>query len=199
MTSRKRCPICGSTDVHVDSPSEYAYEHSGLPNVILQGPGIVRITTCENCDHVTTVVRDEQQLLQVLGMMLVLRPSGMTGQELRYLRGLYEMTQAELASALGVPRRETIAEWERKGRIFAVARDEITPRLGLLHLFRERVLESDHCALLEPHVEAYEEFAASFVEYAGAVLGGHERPSGPAGFNVRLKQRKRWSADLVPA
>jgi transcriptional regulator with XRE-family HTH domain len=123
----------------------------------------------------------------------------MAGEELRYRRNLYEMTQAELAEALGVPRRETVAEWEGKKRIFASARDEITPRLILVHLFKDRVIDSEHCALLQPHIEMYDRFAETFVEYAAGVLAGHERRSPRSGINVRLKQRKRWSPDLVPA
>jgi DNA-binding transcriptional regulator YiaG len=163
------------------------------------GQGIVRITHCENCKNVTSVVRAEQQLLQVIGLGLLQRPPGMTGEELRYLRGLLEMTQADLAKALGLPRRETVAEWERKRRIFATPRDEITPRLILLHLFKQQVIESDHCALLPPHVEVYDEFVESFVEYAGTVLRERKKRPPSDGFNVRLKQRTRWSSDLVPA
>lgn len=199
MATKKRCPVCGSVKARVESPSEYKYEHSGLSNVILIGRGIVRIASCDNCEHVTTVVRDEQQLLQAIGLGLLQRPPGMTGEELRYLRTLFDMTQADLASALGLPRRETVAEWEAKERVFAAPRDEITPRLILLNLFRTQIIESDHCFLLPPHIKEYEEFVESFVEYVGRVLSEHKKQKPHAGFSVRLKERKRWSPDLVPA
>lgn len=199
MAAKKRCPVCGSGDVRVESPSTYEYENSGLSNVVLMGQGIVRITHCESCKNVTTVVRAEQQLLQVIGLGLLQRPPGITGEELRYLRGLFEMTQTDLAKSLGLPRRETVAEWEKKKRVFSTPRDEITPRLILLGLFKQRVIESDHCALLPQHVEVYDEFVKSFVEYAGKVLREDKKRPPSSGFNVRLRQRKRWSSDLVPA
>lgn len=200
MAAKKRCPMCGSGGVHVDSPSEYRYEHSGLANVILKGQGIVRIFHCKECENVTTVIRDERQLLQVIGLVLLQRPPGMTGEELRYLRNLFEMTQAELAKALGLPRRPTVAEWERKhGAIFSTPREEITPRLVLLHLFKERVTDSDHCALLPPHIEMYEKVVSSFVEHvAGTVLREGKKRSPRSGINVRLRGRSKWSSDLVP-
>jgi len=167
--------------------------------VVLQGPGVVRITHCEKCGNVTTQIRGEQQLLQVMGLGLLLRPPGMRGEELRFLRTLYGMTQAALATALGLPRRETVAEWEARDRIFANVREEIAARLPLLHLFRSRILESDHCVLLDSHVQAYEKFVESFVDYAGRVLEQGEPAPHPAGFEVRLKQRRRWSPELLPS
>ena len=197
MATKKRCPICGAGQVRVESPSRYSYEHSGLSDVILMGQGIVKITHCDNCENITTVVRDEQQLLQVLGLGLLLRPPGMSGEELRYLRTLFNLTQAGFAKALDLPRRETVAEWEAKDRVFALARDEITPRLMLLHLFRTQVIESDHCFLLPPHVEIYEDFVKSFVDNVWKMLKGHKKRSAK-GFNVRLQPRKKqWSSELV--
>ncbi|RKZ11825.1 hypothetical protein DRQ53_08560 [bacterium] len=196
MPAKKRCPICGSEDVSTESPSEYLYEHSGLSNVVLVGPGIVRITHCENCGQEMTVVRDEQQLLQAIGLGLLQQEPGMRGEELRFLRSLFEMTQAELADAMGLPRRETVAEWEAKSRIFARPRDEITPRLILLNLFRTQVIESAYCALRTPQIELYESLVESFVEHAGAMLHKPTKRPARSGFNVRLKQRRTWSPDL---
>jgi C4-type Zn-finger protein len=68
MAARKKCPICGSTSVRVESPAEYPYDHVGLSNVVLKGG--VETTRCQNCGNVTTLVNDEQQLLQVLGLAL---------------------------------------------------------------------------------------------------------------------------------
>ena len=197
MATKKRCSICGSGEVRVESPSQYKYEHSGLSNVILLGQGIVKITHCDNCENTTTVVRDEQQLLQVIGLGLLLRSPGMSGEELRYLRALFNLTQAELAEALDLPRRETIADWEAKDRVFALPRDEITPRLMLLHLFRTQVIESNHCFLLPPHVKIYDDFVKSFVDNVWKMLKGHEKRS-TKGFNLRLQPRKKqWSSELV--
>lgn len=190
MAVNRRCPVCGSGKIKVESPSEYHYDHCGLSNVTLVGRGAVRIVHCRECGHVTTTVRDEQQLLQSLGLILLQQPPGMTGEELRYLRRLFGMTQAEMADALELPRRATVADWERKERIFANSRDEITPRVFLIELFRRKVIESDHCFLLPPHVAQFESFAQSFVPFATQELRREAVPR--AGFNVRLKRQEEW-------
>ncbi len=194
MVAMNRCPVCGSSDVAKEIPEAYRYTEAGLSGVTLIGRG-VSVTRCRECRIVTTVVQDEQQLLQAIGLSLVLGPPGMTGEELRFLRSMYGMTQAELAAALGLPRRETVADWERKDRIFKRVVDEVFLRLILLSRFRDEVIDSDHCFLVEDQVRAYRDHARSFVERAEDLLHDNRQP---APLRIRHRPRKKiWFSDSV--
>ena len=193
MAAKKRCPICGSTEVRVESPPEYRYDHVGLSNVVLKGG--VKTTHCQTCGNVTTLVNDEQQLLQVLGLVLLQRPPGMKGEELRYLRTLYGMTQTALMRALNLPRRATVAEWEARDRIFKRSGEESHLRLILLSLFKTQVIDSDHCFLTDASQQDYDGFAQSFVNRIQKMLG-EQRRSG--GLSIRRRpRRKEWAADRI--
>ncbi len=114
MAPTRRCPNCGSTRVNLEQPSRYEFDWSGLSGVVLAGDGVV-LLDCEECRESTTTIRNLPQLLQVIGLALVLGGPGLTGQELAYLRSLFEISQGELARATGRGRRETIADWEARG------------------------------------------------------------------------------------
>jgi transcriptional regulator with XRE-family HTH domain len=158
----------------------------------------VRITNCDACGHETTTVRNELQLFQVLGLGLLKRPVGMLGEELRYLRKLFRLTQAEFAERLSLPRRETVAEWEAKERIFATPREEIALRVLLVNLFRERILEGDRCRLEDSHRASFGELEAGFVERAARMLASKERAPRKGKIGIRHQPRKkRWSEDFV--
>ncbi len=192
MAAKPRCQVCGSADVTVDTPSEYPYAHCGLSHVILCGDGVT-ITRCDTCDNSVTVIWKEQQLLQFLGLMLVKSPPGMTGEELRYLRKLFGMTQAEMAEAVSVSRRETIADWEKKDRIFQQVYPEITLRLFLLGLFRKRVIDGEFCFLEPGQVRGYEGFADSFIKYISDLTRA-KRTAGKLSVRHRPRQRA-WQED----
>ena len=82
--------------------ADLLYEHAGLSRVVLVGRG-VEVVDCPACGLRVERVADEQQLLQVLGLALLIKDPGMTGEELRYLRTLYGMTQAELEQFVALP------------------------------------------------------------------------------------------------
>jgi DNA-binding transcriptional regulator YiaG len=200
MARRTRCPICSSRNVRVEHPCEFAYEHVGLDGLVLRGKG-VEVTFCSECGHETTLVSDEQQLLQVLAVGLLTGPPGMKGEELRYLRTVFGISQAALAKELGLSRRETIAEWEAKPRIFAHPHEEIGLRALLLGLCRRYVIESEYCFLEPDQVAAFETFVAGFAGYAARLL--HSDRDGRvamARFGVMRPGRSgRWSLDLAAA
>ena len=194
MPRKNRCPVCGSTAVTVEHPTDYIYDHIGLSNVFLKGNGVT-LTQCTDCQEGTSSVSEEQQLLQVLGLILILAPPGMQGEELRYLRTLFGLTQSDFAKALGVPRRATIAEWEAKDRIFATPFTEIAPRLVLLNLFKTHVLESEFCFLADTHRQAYDVFTESYIDRIQEVLG---QVRGDLPLNIHHRPRRReWAGDLV--
>lgn len=198
MATKKRCPACGSTNVEVETPNEYRYKHSGISGLKLFGNGVT-ITHCGECDDIITQIHDEQQLLQAIGLFLLLTPPGMKGEHLRYLRTLYGMTQAEMAQVMKGPRRETIADWESKGRIFTDPRDEVFPRLILINLFKEKVVDSEYCFLSSEHLTVYRDYVCSFVGIIASTMH-HSQKSKP----LKLKHhpgKNAWSSDQrgIPA
>jgi hypothetical protein len=164
MAPNRRCPNCGSTRVTLERPSPYAFDWSGLSGVVLVGDGVV-VSDCAECRETTTTIRNLPQLLQVIGLALVLGGPGLTGQDLAYLRSLFEISQGELAQATGRGRRETIADWEARGAapIFRTAFEELSLRVVLMSLFQAHVVASPWCCLSARHLAQFQEATASFV------------------------------------
>ncbi len=195
MPTKQKCPICRSPEAVTERPANYRYEHIGLSNVILVGREVA-ITSCRKCGHVTTGINNELQLLDVLGLNIVLSAPGLKGEELRYLRTMFDLTQADLAKAMGLPRRETIAEWEAKSRIFASPAAEVAPRLVLLGLFKTHIFESEFCQLTTNHRRLYDNFTHSIVDRIDDLLQTSEtRPHYSA---RRVSKNKEWIAESVP-
>lgn len=57
-------------------------------------------------------VENASKLDRAIALAVVRRQSRLTGQEARFLRGLMDMTQAELGQALGKD-AQTVARWEK--------------------------------------------------------------------------------------
>lgn len=195
--AKQHCPLCGSSNVTTETPSEYQYKESGLSYLWIRGKGGVTIVSCLDCNNTTTLVQREQQLLQVIGLGLLERPPGMTGEELRYLRTLFNMTQSEFAKATRQRRHATISDWERSKRVTQRIEFEIFLRLILLDLFREHVIESDRCFLEKPHLKRYRKLVDSFVEHGMKMLGPKSKRR-----RVQIRHRpkkKEWEPELVGA
>jgi DNA-binding transcriptional regulator YiaG len=193
MASKTKCPVCGATRVRVEYPNDYLYPHCGLHDVHLRGRGVV-IAHCDACRNTTTTILQEAQLLQVLGMSIVLGAPGITGEQVRYLRKLFEMTQDEFARALGKARRETVAEWEslETGRLFKTPYEELGLRVILMALFGARVLASEYCCLSTRHRAAFAIASSRFVERALTLVSAADRR---APMEMRRPSRSRdWSA-----
>lgn len=87
---------------------EYRYRASGLDNVILVG---MRECTDDHGEPCVTIPHINQ-LHTAIAASIVTRNGGMSGQELRFLRSLMGMTQAELAKVVNRD-AQTIGRWER--------------------------------------------------------------------------------------
>lgn len=193
MSMKKHCPVCGSLNVAVKVPKEYSYDHIGMTGVKLVGNG-VRITTCNSCNETTTCIQSEQQLLQLIGMMTVFQGPGMNGEQLKYLRSVCNISQADLASTIG-KRRPTIAEWEAKGtkRIFAKPFDELPLRLVVIELFLKHVIQSEYCFLDGAAVAAFMEFRGEFLNSAMQMLVGTKKSAKPTRVTVKhQRSRTGW-------
>jgi transcriptional regulator with XRE-family HTH domain len=72
---------------------------SGLDNVMLRG---VELLKCEKCGSVTPVLSKINQLMSVIASALVLKPSGLTGREIRFLRKHMGLTGERFGRKLGL-------------------------------------------------------------------------------------------------
>jgi len=192
VTLKTKCPACGSTNVRIENPRDYLYDHCGLTRVHLVGMGVM-IADCAACKQKTTTILQEAQLLQVLGMAIVMGRPGITGEQLRYLRKLFEMTQDELAQSLGKGRRETVAEWEAMGRkrLFKSPYEEIGLRASVMSLFMARVLESEFNCLSLQHKAEYANAVSTFVERTSNLMTERDRNK-PIEIR-RQSRRSDWS------
>lgn len=189
MAAREKCPVCCSADIRVQTPSPYHYEHAGLSNVVLVGG--VTVTECASCGSVVTRVEKEPQLLEVLGLMVLGRPGALKGEELRYLRALFGMTQAEMASALGISRRATIAGYEAQARVFKGKMDEIGLRVLLIGLFRKQIIEAEFSSLSDLHRKQFRSLENSFTAKAHALVDEKRKH-----FSVKMQSpAKGWATE----
>jgi DNA-binding transcriptional regulator YiaG len=86
----------------------YHYTECGLDYVYLLDGFEVTRTAYGPAVHVANASKLDRAIAQI-----VLRDQNrLTGQEVRFLRGLLDMTQAELGSALGKD-AQTVARWEK--------------------------------------------------------------------------------------
>jgi DNA-binding transcriptional regulator YiaG len=103
----------------------------------------VQQIACSACGAKSIHIEREQQLLQVVALMLLMKPGHLNGREMRYLRGACDLSQAKLALSLGV-RRETVAERESQETPGLDAGAEFFLRVILLRQFLEYLKSDDH-------------------------------------------------------
>lgn len=194
---KKLCPVCGSANVEFTFPPEYEYDACGVSGVFLVGNG-VRRSNCSDCGNQATQVAHEQQLLQLIGLAILLGNEDLRGEDLRYLRTLFGMTQKELAEQLvSGGRRETVAEWEKKSKVFDTKFDEMARRIVLLHLFRTAVLDSEHCLLDDNHRGRVLEYSSRLVDDILDLVKPMRKPK--QGVFLRHRPRlQEWDFSIAP-
>ena len=112
--------------------STYHYKACGLDNVILEGIDMVQ----DDAGEKTIVIQAVGRLHKVFAAMVIQKPHGLNGKELRFLRTEMGMTQAELANILRCESL-TISRWERDENPINEAAD------ALVRLLAEESLELD--------------------------------------------------------
>ncbi|MDP1649749.1 MAG: transcriptional regulator [Rubrivivax sp.] len=94
----------------------YHYTECGLDNVWLQN-GYAEHQTPYGCG---VAVSDADQLHEVLALAIAKKAGRITGQELRFLRSMLDLSQGALGATLGV-KDQSISLWERKDAITTAA------------------------------------------------------------------------------
>ena len=92
-----------------NNPDLHHYVESGLDYVWLAG-GFVREETTYGP---TVMVENATELDRAIAEVVVRHRRHLTGQEVRFLRGLMDLTQEELGKLLGKKDDQSVARWER--------------------------------------------------------------------------------------
>ncbi|HEY3216472.1 MAG TPA: hypothetical protein VGK93_08260 [Candidatus Eisenbacteria bacterium] len=184
--SHVTCPGCGKPAATARAIATYHYTESGLDNVWLVG-GVTE-TECSECGEKFLRVTREPQLLQVIALDLLMRPSYRTGAELRFLRRACGLSQEQLAALLQCPRRATIAEREAKDHPGLSFPEEVGYRWVLLKAFQEFVTTPGNNALEASHLQKFWSFAGFFRDFAIKVDSHHRR------ITARVRQNA-WTVD----
>jgi len=88
---------CGETSIVVRG--DYLFVESGLDNVVLRN---VKLLKCERCGSVTPLLSKINELTQIIACALVLKPSELTGKEIRFLRKYIGLTGEQFGKKLGL-------------------------------------------------------------------------------------------------
>ena len=88
---------CGETSIVVRG--DYLFLESGLDNVVLRK---VKLLKCNQCGSKTPLLSKINQLTQIIASALVLKPSELTGKEIRFLRKYIGLTGEQFGRKLGL-------------------------------------------------------------------------------------------------
>ncbi len=88
---------CGETSIVVRG--DYQFVESGLDNVVLRN---VKLLKCGRCGNVTPMLSKIKELTQIIASALVLKPSELTGKEIRFLRIYIGLTGEQFGRKLGL-------------------------------------------------------------------------------------------------
>lgn len=167
------CPSCGKESASAKELPKYHYRESGLDTVWLTG-GVTE-TSCRSCGETFVRVWKEPQLLQVIALGLLMGSKSLTGPEWRFLRRACGLTQAQLASLLKYPRRETIAEREAKPNPRLSFPEEVGLRWVLVGSFQRYLAKPGNSSLEASQLERLWSFSAFFRDFSDTVRSVHER------------------------
>ena len=78
---------------------DYLFVESGLDNVTLRG---VELLKCDKCGTVAPILPKLNQLMRVIASALVLKPSELAGNEIRFLRKYAGLTGEQFGKKLGL-------------------------------------------------------------------------------------------------
>lgn len=101
-----KCSNCGGVlEKHL---SVHKYLECGLKNIVLVN---IPVHRCLSCSETEVEIPCTEELHLLIAFLLVLKPTGLNGDEGRYLRKHLGYTAEDLADKIGVT-RVTVARWE---------------------------------------------------------------------------------------
>jgi putative zinc finger/helix-turn-helix YgiT family protein len=131
------CADCGGS-ANVEHNGSYAFKESGLSNLTLEGIDIIH---CEGCKSSTPIIPRVNDLMSTIAVALIMKPSRLRGEEIRFLRKYLQMTQAEFSTVLDVD-KTSVSKWENDEDKVGAQSDRLV-RMVCLELCPELKEKSD--------------------------------------------------------
>ena len=155
-----RCPICNAI-ADVNTIQRYNYLQSGLEDVYL----LNSVVSIQCPSHGTLIhVPNEQQVLQVLALELLIKPSLLLPADLLFLRKSCGLTQSVMAKLLGLRGHATVAEREL-GKSRITAESDFYYRARTARLLWELHTEHPEKSSLAPvHIERLKRILEHFTD-----------------------------------
>ncbi len=91
--------ICECGEASIVVRGDYLFVESGLDNVVLRK---VKLLKCSRCGSVTPLLSKINELTQIIACALILKPSELTGKEIRFLRKYIGLTGEQFGRKLGL-------------------------------------------------------------------------------------------------
>jgi transcriptional regulator with XRE-family HTH domain len=161
---------CGCGEQATLTSGDYLFVESGLNNVTLHG---VELLNCDMCGTLTPVLSKINELMQVIASALVLKPSQLTGKEIRFLRKYIGFTGEQFAGKLSLT-KEHISRIENDKHPVGAQTDRLIRYLAIsarpnLKNEMERLFERLDAIKDEPVQERIEiNLATGSFQYAAA-------------------------------
>jgi transcriptional regulator with XRE-family HTH domain len=161
---------CGCGEQATVVRGDYLFVESGLTNVTLHG---VELLKCDRCGSLTPVLSKINKLMQVIASALVLKPSQLTGKEIRFLRKYIGLTGEQFGGKLGLT-KEHVSRIENEKHPVGAQTDRLIRYLAISAISNpeqemERLYERLDAIKDEPLQERIEiNLATGSFEYAAA-------------------------------
>ncbi len=134
-----RCLSCGKDPVETTVLPEHIEDLGGVVATLRNA---VRVHRCADCGEELIEIPEMQDLVKAVALARAQVPVQLSGNDIRFFRRVFDMTQAEFAAAMGLDSAETISRWENNVRGIGG------------HI--EKLLRHNVCALLYKSVPAAE-------------------------------------------
>ena len=116
----RKCHQCGGRIRY--ARKNYRYTSAGLKNVMLLK---IRVGKCQGCGEEYPEIPHMAELHELLAQAIVEKPTDLVGDELRYLRKVFDLSVKELAQEWGA-HPVTMYKWE-------TGEETITPQIDRLY------------------------------------------------------------------
>jgi YgiT-type zinc finger domain-containing protein len=127
-----KCSQCGSQSLE-SSVGDHSYDEAGLPHVVLRG---VETRRCGSCGEASVVLPSVTKLHLALGFEISQQLRFLLGPEVRFLRKVLDLSEAEMCGILGSDMTlSRLTEWEANGVNPANDRDENVAADRLMRLY----------------------------------------------------------------
>jgi len=138
----RRCVDCGN--YAVGRPEEYDYTECGLTSVKLLG---VMVYRCAHCGSVSPAIPAIGQLHLLIAVSLLQKEALLSGEEVRFLRKVAGLTQAELAEIMGV-HKTTPTGWETDAEPIGKENDRVLRSCCFYGMITQIMNSDDPIAML---------------------------------------------------